>query len=308
MSDKARVFVASSSIALPYATAVQRHLEDKHDVRVWKDWDDYECRTIPEWVTALPEKFDFGIFIFSNDDTSQIGGKTYAVTRDNVLYELGLFTGKLGVDRYFVVRPNVENFRLATDLQGITEERFNLPGSPQEVTSALRTACDRISKIIDARWRRIQEARSPRPQRVAAVCYKSTADGNVEFLLVNSSDRKRRGFPKSPVAENEDPVQVAIRIAKEEGGVIIDGAPVTQFNSFSYFKESKQQDVQYKPYVFRVRDNVVPENNDRQPAFHSLESALSAIKAGRDSVSSYQQLARIICRAYTFLLENSSGG
>lgn len=65
MSDKARVFVASSSAALPYATAVQRHLEDKHEVMVWKDWDNYESRTIIDWVTTLPEKFDFGIFIFS---------------------------------------------------------------------------------------------------------------------------------------------------------------------------------------------------------------------------------------------------
>lgn len=62
----------------------------------------------PVWEHALPigsntlsaimeaaRASDFGVFVFSPDDTTDMRGQRFLVARDNVLYELGLFSGHL---------------------------------------------------------------------------------------------------------------------------------------------------------------------------------------------------------------------
>ena len=39
---------------------------------------------------------EFGIFVFSPDDAVRMRGKLFSAPRDNVVYELGLFSGALG--------------------------------------------------------------------------------------------------------------------------------------------------------------------------------------------------------------------
>ena len=69
-------------------------------------------------------EFAFGIFIMSSEDVATIRGKRVNVTRDNVIFELGLFIGKLGIERCFFVTPEDIDYKLASDLLGLTSGRF----------------------------------------------------------------------------------------------------------------------------------------------------------------------------------------
>jgi CRP/FNR family cyclic AMP-dependent transcriptional regulator len=52
-------------------------------------------------------------------DTSESRGQSYASPRDNVLFELGLFMGRLGPKRVFIVHEADVNLKLPADLAGI---------------------------------------------------------------------------------------------------------------------------------------------------------------------------------------------
>ncbi|MFS1985958.1 TIR domain-containing protein [Vibrio breoganii] len=43
--------------------------------------------------------FDAAIFVLSPDDVVKIRGTEQTVTRDNVVFELGMFIGRLGADK-----------------------------------------------------------------------------------------------------------------------------------------------------------------------------------------------------------------
>lgn len=95
---------------------------------------------------------DFGVFVFSPDDILKIRKEEFHTTRDNVVFELGLFAGRLGKGRSFIVMPEgVQDFRLPTDLLGIITAKFHLDQAEENLEAALGAACHDISKQIKKR-------------------------------------------------------------------------------------------------------------------------------------------------------------
>lgn len=71
--------------------------------------------------------------------------------RDNVIFELGLFMGRLGKEScFFVVPRGHENLRLPSDLIGVKPATFNPDRQDGNLQSALGAACTEISKAIKA--------------------------------------------------------------------------------------------------------------------------------------------------------------
>jgi hypothetical protein len=63
--------------------------------------------------------YDYAIFFGWPDDTVMINGKTYYQTRDNVVFEVGLFLSVIGKSRTFYVVPKMRSeqpFRVLTDI------------------------------------------------------------------------------------------------------------------------------------------------------------------------------------------------
>jgi CRP/FNR family transcriptional regulator, cyclic AMP receptor protein len=56
------------------------------------------------------------VLVVTRDDTLQIRDIVYQVPRDNVVFEAGLFMGRLGRRRVFVVAPMQEKAHLPSDL------------------------------------------------------------------------------------------------------------------------------------------------------------------------------------------------
>lgn len=152
-----QVFVGSSVESLPIVYAVQENLDHDADVTVWSQGIfDLSKATIESLEKALNQA-DFGIFVLGPEDRVQLRGNTYLQARDNVVFELGLFIGKLGRERtYWLVPRNVPEFHVPTDLIGVTPAEYD-PARSSNWKAAVGVACNRIRESIHALGIRIPD-------------------------------------------------------------------------------------------------------------------------------------------------------
>jgi hypothetical protein len=145
MSDKPNVFIASSVEGLHVAEAVNIKLEYDAVVKQWDN--DLSSVTITSLIKRATET-DFGVFVFHKDDKTTIRENTYSVVRDNVLFELGLFIGALGIENCFVLVPksSKDKFRLPTDLAGVTTTTYD--DDLDDMIDAVATSCAKIKHAI----------------------------------------------------------------------------------------------------------------------------------------------------------------
>ena len=146
---KPTLFVGSSSESLDVAYAAQRNLEDVSEVVVWTQGIFELTRSYLESLLDALDDTQFGLFIFGADDLVKIRGREMATARDNVVFELGLFIGRLGRDRTFILMPrDSADFHLPTDLLGISTATFQTPSRPDRLQAALGPACHDIRLAI----------------------------------------------------------------------------------------------------------------------------------------------------------------
>jgi hypothetical protein len=94
------------------------------------------------------QKHDFAILVLTPDDVTESRGDSEKSPRDNVLFELGLFMGRLGRERTFIVCDRSTKLRLPSDLAGISFITYDGRRMADAPTSAVRGACLRINRII----------------------------------------------------------------------------------------------------------------------------------------------------------------
>ena len=141
---RAKVFVASSSEALNVARAVKRRLEADLDVEVWdEDLFDLNQGTL-EGLLNLSAFYDFAVAVFTKDDEARIRGREAHVVRDNVVFEFGLFLGRLGPRRVFFIAE--EGVNIMSDFSGVTVATFRKRAN---LTQAVAAACERIRRQMD---------------------------------------------------------------------------------------------------------------------------------------------------------------
>lgn len=119
--DKIRVFIISSVEALAVARTVQNAFAyDPFTTVIWTDGvfkiANYTLQSLEDEV----DNSDFAIAIAHADDTTEFRGKLWPAPRDNVVFELGLFMGRLGKARAILMEPRDDGVKLPSDLAGIT--------------------------------------------------------------------------------------------------------------------------------------------------------------------------------------------
>src|SRR5206468_4155334 len=98
-------------------------------------FDDAECTVWTSSVFGLSEDqresflrqldtSDFAAFVFAPDDKVTLRGEVLNSPRDNVVYEAGLFAGRLGFTRCFIAIPSDDPIHMPSDLAGMTVGKY----------------------------------------------------------------------------------------------------------------------------------------------------------------------------------------
>jgi CRP/FNR family transcriptional regulator, cyclic AMP receptor protein len=146
-NEFAKLFIISSTEALEVAKAIRDSLE--HDVfsTIWNEGVFFAGGYSLESLEKAVSESDFAVAIAQPDDIVETRGSRAPTLRDNVLFELGLFMGKLGRHRALLIHPEITGLKLPSDLQGLTLLRY-AAGSTHDLTTRLKPACDDIRKIV----------------------------------------------------------------------------------------------------------------------------------------------------------------
>jgi CRP/FNR family cyclic AMP-dependent transcriptional regulator len=109
LRKKIRVFIISSVEALEIARAIQNAFEhDPFSVVIWTDGVFRASQYPIESLENEVDQSDFAIAIAQPDDHTESRGASAHAPRDNVIFELGFFMGRLGRQRALLVEPRGE--------------------------------------------------------------------------------------------------------------------------------------------------------------------------------------------------------
>jgi CRP/FNR family transcriptional regulator, cyclic AMP receptor protein len=146
--DKSRVFIISSAESLEVARAIQNAFErDPFTTVIWTDGVFKIAGYAIESLESQLDDSDFAIAIAHTDDVTQSRGKTWPAARDNVIFELGLFMGRLGKERAILMEPRETDIKLPSDFAGITTVPYRFDKGPDAV-SQIAPACNALRRHI----------------------------------------------------------------------------------------------------------------------------------------------------------------
>lgn len=124
---KKRIFIGSSSEELELANKAKEILNQEFDVTIWNDnvWETSVFKINSNFLNSLLKaslQFDFGILLGTTDDKVIHRDKVVLQPRDNILFELGLFIGRLGLSKSaFVIDKDIS---VLSDMTGISLVEF----------------------------------------------------------------------------------------------------------------------------------------------------------------------------------------
>lgn len=147
---KPRIFIGSSSEGLSVAERVKSFFSPDYDCYLWSDDIFKDNESFMETLVKSASLFDFGIMIFSADDKAVVRDIKYMEPRDNILFEYGLFLGRVGLDRAFVIRD--KDAKIPTDMLGITNTIYEVTTDAEGkkiVTDSLEAGLTKLKKQID---------------------------------------------------------------------------------------------------------------------------------------------------------------
>lgn len=120
---KPKIFIGSSRESISIANKIAEKLNDVAECQLWHD-NFFELNE--SYFASLTEGailFDYGIFIASADDMVRSRDVEKQAARDNIIFEFGLYLGKLGKERSFFLKER--GLDLPSDLEGIKLLEFD---------------------------------------------------------------------------------------------------------------------------------------------------------------------------------------
>jgi hypothetical protein len=192
------VFIGSSREQLPVARALAAQLRAFSTPTVWNEAPFELNEHIFDGLLNAAQVSDYAVFVFEPDDVTRVREVDVRTVRDNVLFEFGLFVGRMGRGRTFWVSSRQSNQHVPTDLVGLTHLVFTQPPDKEAETlgDALREAAERLRVVIERQGRRtdreIEELDS-----VKVLCVASAEYDEPKFA--DDIDQIRRNFPEGSI-------------------------------------------------------------------------------------------------------------
>lgn len=139
IGKKTSIFIGSSTNGLSRAMALKEIIETKSggkiECTVWNERSLFKLSyaTIDSLIKIaddLKDKKGFAVLLFTPDDEvtmnkGKVGKEsTYMCPRDNVVFEMGFFMGRLGRDNVICVRPENVDLRILSDWKGMTDSLY----------------------------------------------------------------------------------------------------------------------------------------------------------------------------------------
>jgi len=124
--EKIRVFVISSREAIDIVETIENAFASNDDIQIvaWKN-DVFKVANYPlEDLERELELADFAVAVAHADDLAKVRKKTHSVPRDNVIFELAYFNGRLGRRRSILMEPS--NVKLPSDYDGCNDHSLQI--------------------------------------------------------------------------------------------------------------------------------------------------------------------------------------
>lgn len=147
---KPRIFIGSSTEGLEVAKRIKTFFSSDYDCFLWTDDIFKNNESFMETLVKSASLFDFGFLVFSADDKSIVRNEHFETPRDNILFEYGLFLGRVGLDRAFVIAQ--KESKIPTDMLGITQTRYEVITNDKNekiATESLEDGLKKLKKQID---------------------------------------------------------------------------------------------------------------------------------------------------------------
>lgn len=147
---KPRVFIGSSKESLSIAYAIQETLDRDGDITVWTQGIfKLSSNALDDLISSL-DGFDYAIFIFQPDDILIMREVASRSIRDNVLFELGLFIGRLGKQRVFYLVPqSSQDLHLPSDLLGYSYGTYNDSRDDNNLLASVGPFCNQVRQELN---------------------------------------------------------------------------------------------------------------------------------------------------------------
>ncbi|MFU2486303.1 nucleotide-binding protein [Thauera sp. WH-1] len=170
MSEPLQVFVASSSERIDIAVEVAKKLAsagrtagDKGPTIAARPWTNGTFSFSRTYIESLEHELDhadFAVVIYVGDDAAQLREQRVNLPRDNVVFELGLFIGRLGRERCFFFIDRASPTHIASDLSGVKEVAFD---STRGGTSSNHLGLAHACRMVARQMREIGARFKPDP-------------------------------------------------------------------------------------------------------------------------------------------------
>jgi CRP/FNR family cyclic AMP-dependent transcriptional regulator len=144
-----RLFLGCSAESLVIAQEIQLGFKhDKINALIWTDGVFGPSSVAIDALLTEVNESDFAVFVFSPDDKVISRDNQYDAPRDNTIFELGLFMGRLERNRTFIVKEHSSDVKIPTDLLGITPLTY-VYRDGDNLTAAINTICTQLRKEIE---------------------------------------------------------------------------------------------------------------------------------------------------------------
>ena len=139
-SQKIRLFLMTSKAASDAASALEKACADQFTIVTWKEGGLHGANYAIASLEHMLDQSDVAIAIAEPSVDGRHG-------RDNIIFELGFFMGRLGRHRTFLLEPRGEKSELPPELAGV--HTLTWPHHPgADVSEAIAPVCAKLTQLI----------------------------------------------------------------------------------------------------------------------------------------------------------------